>query len=175
VKKILILTANPQDTDRLRLDQEIREIQAALERSRDRDEFEIVTQVATRPEDLRRSLLTHNPYIVHFSGHGSGAAGIALEKNDGTTQLVSTTALAKLFGAFKGIQCVVLNACYSDVQAIAIHQQIETVIGMSQAIGALLRRYRKGRAAVEFAVGVYDALFAGRSVVDAFESVVFDG
>jgi hypothetical protein len=161
VKKILILTANPTDTDRLRLDQEIREIQAALERSPDRDQFEIVTQPAARPEDLRRSLLTHNPYMVHFSGHGEGATGIAFEKANGTTQLVSTTALTKLFGAFKTIQCVVLNACYSEVQGEAIHQQIETVIGMGQAIG--------DRAAVEFAVGFYDALFAGRSLSDAFE------
>jgi hypothetical protein len=34
VKKILILTANPKNTDKLRLDEEVREIQAGLERAK---------------------------------------------------------------------------------------------------------------------------------------------
>jgi AAA-like domain/TIR domain/CHAT domain len=162
VKKILILTANPKDTDRLRLDEEVREITAALERSRCRDDLEVIVRWAARPDDLRRSLLDHEPDIVHFSGHGSGVDGIALESNAGKSQLVSSAALAKLFGAFKDkIRCVVLNACYSEVQAEAIHAQIETVIGMKRAIG--------DRAALEFAVGFYDGLFAGRSLSDAFE------
>jgi hypothetical protein len=161
VKKILILTANPQDTERLRLDQEVREITAALARSRHRDQFQIVQQCAVRPDDLRRSLLDYEPDIVHFSGHGE-QEGISLENNGGRSQLVSRSALTKLFGAFKNkIQCVVLNACYSQAQAEAIHQQIETVIGMRQAIG--------DRAAIEFAVGFYDALFAGRSLKDSFD------
>ena len=162
MKKILILTANPKDTDRLRLDEEVREITKALERSRHREQFEIVLQWATRPDDLRRSLLDHEPYIVHFSGHGEGEKGIALESKIGKTQLVSATALTNLFGAFKNkIQGVVLNACYSEVQANAIHQQIDTVIGMKRAIG--------DRASIEFAVGFYDALFAGRSLSAAFD------
>jgi hypothetical protein len=161
VKKILILTANPQDTERLRLDQEVREITAALARSRHRDQFQIVQLCAVRPDDLRRSLLDYEPDIVHFSGHGE-QEGISLENNGGRSQLVSRSALTKLFGAFKNkIQCVVLNACYSQAQAEAIHQQIETVIGMKQAIG--------DRAAIEFAVGFYDAVFAGRSLKDSFD------
>ena len=43
-----------------------------------------------------------------------------------------------------------LNGCYSQVQAEAIAQHIPSVIGMSQAIG--------DRAAIELAVGFYDAL-----------------
>lgn len=47
------------------------------------------------------------------------------------------------------------------MQAEAIHQYINCVIGMNQAIG--------DRAAIEFAVGFYDGLGAGRSYADAFE------
>jgi hypothetical protein len=108
VKKILILTANLKDTDRLRLDEEVREITAALERSRYRDDFEILVRWAARPDDLRRSLLDHELDIVHFSGHGSGVDGIALESNAGKSQLVSSAALAKLFEVFKDkIRCLV--------------------------------------------------------------------
>ncbi len=58
------------------------------------------------------------------------------------------------------MECVLLNACYSEVQAKAIAQHIPYVIGMNQAIG--------DRAAIEFATSFYDALGAGESVDFAF-------
>jgi hypothetical protein len=42
VKRILVLTANPQVTSRLRLDEEVREIQSGLQRSKNRDQFELI-------------------------------------------------------------------------------------------------------------------------------------
>ncbi|MBD1833323.1 CHAT domain-containing protein [Cyanobacteria bacterium FACHB-472] len=162
MKKILILTANPKNTDKLRLDEEVREIQAGLERAQKRDRFEIVTRWALRVDDLRRALLDHEPQIVHFSGHGAGEHGLALENSSGQMQLVSTESLVRLFKLFKDtIECVVLNACYSEAQSEAIHQHIDCVVGMNKAIG--------DRAAIEFAVGFYDALGAGRSYADAYE------
>ncbi|MGB3653557.1 MAG: CHAT domain-containing protein [Rivularia sp. (in: cyanobacteria)] len=161
MKKILILSANPQNTDRLRLDEEVREIKAALKLSKNRQQFEVVTESALRVNDLRRSLLDNLPHIVHFSGHGSGSDGLALENKLGQMQLVSSEALGELFKSFEQIECVVLNACYSEVQAEAIYQHIDCAIGMSQAIGDV--------AAIEFATGFYDALAAGRSYRDAFE------
>jgi hypothetical protein len=162
VKKILILTANPKNTDKLRLDEEVREIQAGLERAQKRDQFEIVTRWALRGDDLRRALLDHEPQIVHFSGHGGGKHGLALENNSGQMQLISTESLARLFKLFKDkIECVVFNACYSEAQAEAIHQHIDCVVGMNKAIG--------DRAAIEFAVGFYDALGAGKSYEVAYD------
>ena len=115
-----------------------------------------------RVEDLRRALLEHKPIIVHFSGHGSGTEGLALENNDGQMQLVSTESLARLFAFFQSqIECVLLNACYSQVQAEAIHQHIDYVVGMNQVIGDV--------AAIEFTIGFYDALFAGRPYEECFE------
>jgi uncharacterized protein YjbI with pentapeptide repeats len=162
VRKILILTANPKNTSKLRLDAEVREIQTGLERAKKRDQFEIITKWAVRPEDLRRALLDYEPQIVHFSGHGTATEGLALENETGETQLVSTHALASLFEVFKDkVECVLLNACYSVEQAEAIRQHIPYVIGMNHEIG--------DRAALEFAVGFYDALGAGRSIDDAFK------
>ncbi|MBP5976775.1 AAA-like domain-containing protein [Brasilonema sp. CT11] len=162
MKKILILSANPNNTSKLRLDEEVREIQAGLQRAKKREQFEIITRWAVRVDDLRRALLDYEPQIVHFSGHGSGSDGLVLENNSGELQLVSTQSLARLFKLFKDkVECVLLNACYSSVQAEAIHQNINYVIGMSQAV--------RDRAAIEFAVGFYDAIGAGRSYEDAFE------
>ncbi len=162
MKKILLLSANPKNTDKLRLDEEVREIQTALRQSKNRAQFEILTELALRVDDLHRVLLEQEPAIVHFSGHGAGNHGLALENNSGQMQLVSTESLARLFGLFQNkIECVLLNACYSEAQALAIHQHIDYVIGMNQTIG--------DKAAIKFAVGFYNALGAGRSYEDCFE------
>jgi serine/threonine-protein kinase len=162
VKKILIFAANPKDTNKLRLDEEVREIQTALKLSKEREQFQIISEWAVRPDDVRRALLEHEPQVVHFSGHGAGERGLVLEDETGQAQLVSAGALARLFKLFASkIQCVLLNACYSEVQADAIAQQIDYVIGMNQAIG--------DRAAIKFAVGFYDALGYGRSFEEAYE------
>lgn len=159
--KLLILLANPKNTTPLRLSEETREIQHVLERSKYRDQFEVVLQSAVRVEDLRHSLLTEKPQIVHFSGHGGGADGLALENAAGQMQLVSTESLGELFGLLQPtIACVVLNACYTEAQIAAIHQHVDTVVGMNQAIG--------DRAAIEFARGFYDALGAGESYAQAY-------
>jgi hypothetical protein len=121
-----------------------------------------VTELALRVDDLHRALLDNQPTIVHFSGHGAGSHGLVLENNSGRMQLVSTESLARLFGLFqRQIECVLLNACYSEAQALAIHQHIDYVIGMNQTIG--------DKAAIKFAVGFYDALGANRSYGDCFE------
>ena len=161
MKKILILSANPKDTSKLRLDEEVQEIEAGLERCKYREEFKIVSKWAVRPDTLRQALLDHEPVIVHFCGHGAGVDGLALENKSGDMQLVSTSSLGGLFKLFEGkIKCVVLNACYSEAQSGAIHEHVDCVVGMNQAIG--------DKAAIQFAKGFYDALGAGRSYDDAF-------
>ncbi|NEQ50353.1 MAG: TIR domain-containing protein [Leptolyngbya sp. SIO3F4] len=160
--KILILGANPNGTTRLRLDKEVRDISDGLERARRRDEFELAQRWAVRPRDLQRAMLDEKPQIVHFSGHGEGEAGLYFEDNVGNAQLVTGEALAGLFRLFKAqLKCVVLNGCYSEAQAEAISEHIPHVIGMRDGV--------QDAAAIEFAVGFYDALGAGESVAFAFE------
>jgi len=114
-----------------------------------------------RIKDLRRALLTYEPQIVHFCGHGE-TDGIMLEEEDGNSVLVKPEALAGLFKQFANqIECVLLNACYSAKQAEAIVQHIRYVIGMTHAIA--------DRAAIEFAIGFYDGLGAGKTIEQAFE------
>jgi AAA-like domain len=60
------------------------------------------------------------------------------------------------------VECVLLNACYSVLQAEAIALHIPYVIGMNQAVG--------DQAAIVFAVAFYDALGAGRDFEFAYKS-----
>ncbi len=178
VRTILVLAANPRDTQRLRLEQEVKEIEQGLERARKRKDFKLVAKWAVTDDDLRRALLDHEPEIVHFAGHGSGAgsgglgrelvpdaadgaSGLAFEDDFGNAHLISGDALARLFELCAGfVKCVLLNACYSESQADAIARHIDHVIGMRKAIG--------DEAAIKFAAGFYDALGAGRDFKTSF-------
>jgi len=165
-KKILILAANPKQTSRLRLDEEVRDIKEGLRLSQQRDKFILQQEWAVRPRDVRRAVLDFRPNIIHFSGHGAGSTGLSFEDETGKEKLVTAQALAGLFGQFaKQVECVVLNACYSEEQALAIAQHIDYVIGMNAAIG--------DRAALEFAVGFYDALVAYDPRYDTYSRIEF--
>jgi hypothetical protein len=160
--KVLFLAANPTDTARLRMDEEIRSIDQVLCQSRFRDRFEIRQHWAVRVTDIQSYLLRHKPDIVHFSGHGSASGEIVLEDDSGASHPVSVQALSRLFSILRdNIKCVVLNACYSEKQAQAIAEHVDCVVGMSKAIG--------DSAAISFAAAFYQALGYGRDVRTAFE------
>ncbi|MEH2404357.1 NB-ARC domain-containing protein [Nostoc sp.] len=165
-QKILILAANPKQTGRLRVDEELRDIKEGLQRSLNREKFELRYDLAVRPRDIRRAILDYRPNIIHFSGHGAGVKGLAFEDETGLEQLVTGEALAGLFGQFfNQVECVLLNACYSQVQAEAIAQHINYVIGMNEQI--------QDKAAIEFVVGFYDALLAYNPEYDSGSPVEF--
>src|SRR5262245_58924326 len=160
VKTILFLASNPDGTVHLRLDREAKRIEQGLERSKRRDHFRLIKKEAVSYDDLRRALLDYEPQIVHFSGHATEDEGLAFEDDTGLVQMISTKSLTTLFGLISGhVECVILNACYSEVQARSISEHINYVIGMKEAIG--------DKVATKYAVGFYDALGAGRSYEEA--------
>ncbi len=160
--RILFLAANPSNTDPLRLDQEVRTIDERLQSSKHRDRFQIHQHWAVRVSDLQELLLRHKPHIVHFSGHGSKSGRIVLEDEIGSATTVPSDALGNLFRILKkDVRCVVLNACFSLTQADAIADEIDCVIGMSQAIG--------DESAIQFAGSFYQGLGYGENIGVAFE------
>lgn len=160
--RILFLAANPKDSSKLRLDEEIREIQARIRAAEFRDTFDLVSRWAVRPLDLLQAFNEVQPHIVHFSGHGSCNAELVLEDDTGNAKPVSEAALVSLFRTAKdNIRLVLLNACHSVKQAQAVGQEIECTVGMNTGIG--------DAAAVVFASTFYGALAFGRSVGQAFE------
>jgi hypothetical protein len=162
--KILFLAANPQGTSRLRLDEEVNKIDESLQRSRLRDGFELVSKWAVDADALRRALLEEQPDIVHFSGHGEGAAGLVLEGEGDQPRPATAEALAGLFRIvqkIKPVQCVLFNACYAEEQAKAVVHHVDYVIGMKQAV--------RDDAAISFATAFYDGLGFGLGIEDAFD------
>ena len=160
--KILILASNPKGTAFLELQKEIRDLRQVIKRSPDRARFTIEDRLAVRPKDLQSALLEVKPRIVHFCGHGEGERGLVLENDSGQHHLVSTEALADLFRHFSNqIECVLLNACYTKVQAEEIVKYINFVIGMRQPI--------LDRSAIAFSEGFYGALGAGESIAKAYD------
>ncbi|MDQ2807444.1 MAG: CHAT domain-containing protein [Chloroflexota bacterium] len=159
---ILFLAANPIDTNRLRLDEEIRTIDQRLRGAGSRDKFELVNGFAARPSDLAGYLLRYQPYIVHFSGHGSNDGQLVLQDNNGNRKLLTPPTLSRLFRALKdNTKCVVLNACFSAIQAQTLVSEIGCVVGMSRSIS--------DTAAIDFAGGFYETLGYDRSVQTAFD------
>lgn len=117
---------------------------------------------SVRQRDLFEALLEVRPRVVHFSGHGSTKGAILLENDAGYGRSVPPEALADLFAAVQGnVECVVLNACYSEVQAKAIASHVPFVIGTTAQIA--------DTAAVTFSIGFYQALGAGCTFRQAFD------
>ena len=158
---ILFLSADPTDASRLRLGEELREIQEKLQLAKLRERFTLEQRMSARPADISQALLDVQPQIVHFSGHGTTTGALCFENLIGEIHPVEPDALAALFEEFADqVDCVILNACYSEIQANAISKNISCVIGMNKAIG--------DRAAIAFAIGFYQALGAGRTADEAY-------
>ncbi|MDF5728900.1 MAG: hypothetical protein PUP92_12960 [Rhizonema sp. PD38] len=163
MKTILLMAVNPRNTSQLRLDEEVREIAEALRRASMREQFKLEEKWAVRSQDFYRAILDTQPQIIHFCGHGAGVDGIVLEDETGQAAFLQTESLSSMFELFvtKGVECVLLNGCYSQVQAEAISQHVNYAIGMNRTIG--------DRAAINFAVAFYDALGAGEEIEFAFK------
>lgn len=159
--KILFLAANPAETDRLALGDEVRAIEECIRQADHRDRVELIAQWAVQPDDLIVALNRHQPHVVHFSGHGSASNELLLASDDGDVRPVPARALTALFRVVRDrIRLVVLNACYSAGQGNAIAEHVDCVVGMRRALD--------NQVAIHFAAALYRALAFGRSVENSF-------
>ena len=157
--KMLFLAANPLDTRRLALDEELRGIKELL---REASSIELVDVLAARPDDWLKELRSQRFRVVHFSGHGSRGGALQHVGSDGTAQPVPFEALRATLRVLKGDIClIVFNACYSRQQAVMIADDIDCVIAMNDTI--------PDDGAIAFSNAFYRALFSGASVRNAFE------
>ena len=157
--KILFISSNP--TKNLSLDEEYRAIEQSIQRSPNRDSIELKTKLATRVEDLIEALNTERPHIIHFSGHGQKSGELVFTSNDRTPEPIPLKALKNLFGAIKdSIKLIFLNACYSKIQAEAINEEIDFVIGMNAPI--------YDDTAIIFSSTFYNSLASNRTIKEAF-------
>ncbi|MGK7896086.1 MAG: CHAT domain-containing protein [Xenococcus sp. (in: cyanobacteria)] len=159
---ILFLSSNPVDFARLRTDKEAEKIREKLRLAKLYQNFSFDVRMATRAEDFSQALLDKTPNIVHFAGHGLRSGEICLEDEIGNSHPVSPESLRNLFALVSDhVDCVILNACYSEAQASAIAEHIKFVIGTSYPV--------MDDAAIAFSVGFYQALGIGKTIEEAYK------
>jgi len=171
---LLFLSSTPDKESILRVTEEFRDIKAAIRSAKYRDRFGWENCHAVRSQEFRQQILWHHPQVVHFAGHGKISrtqevayaksvekAGIILESQTRKGRFVSGKNLSGLFREFQGVvECVILNACYSEGVADIIKDYVPYVIGVSGKV--------KDRTAIAFAAAFYEALGEGRGVKKSF-------
>jgi hypothetical protein len=162
--RILLLSANPPDTSRIRIDAEIREIQQEIQLGKERDRIRIEIRSAVRPRDITRAMANIRPHFIHFAGHGGGGEESFIgEDGTGEPLVIPVAALANAFKVFQtDVRCVLVNACSTEQLA----RGLKSVLPDARVIG--MRRPVGDRAAIAFSIGFYQAVGAGMGIDDAF-------
>lgn len=159
---VLFFATNPRDTDRLRLDEEVRYIREMIRKSEHRDSIIFDSRWAVRPLDILQAINELNPDVIHFSGHGASTGDLVLENADGTAKLVTKEAITQtIMTSSDKIHLLFFNTCFSFEQAVSITEYVDAAIGMTTSIG--------DKAAIAFAAQFYSSLGFGHSVQKAFE------
>lgn len=153
--RLLICAANP-DFD-LDLEREVRAIRKVFTTAAPSDGVEIDTLGAVTPDDFLVALRRFQPTIVHFCGHGS-KDGVLMRGDGDAVHVVTGAALAQTLEG-RGVDLVVLNACYSEDQATALASKVGTVIGTRSELD--------DEAAIRFSGVLYRVLLEGGTLGDA--------
>lgn len=161
--RILFLSANPWTTSRILVDEEAREIFERIQEGPYRNWFELYNHAATRTIDLQRLLMFYRPHIVHFSGHGNKKQKLIFGGTPGRGKTVDRQGFVELLSLYNThLRLVLLNACFTKIQARLISEVIDYAVGTGKGIG--------DKAGVAFAGAFYRALGFGKSIRDAFDS-----
>lgn len=162
---VLFMASNPVDQVSLTLDQEAREINEAITKSKHRDSVEFITRWAAQPLDVLQAINETSPTIIHFSGHGSSNDELVLQDKNGNTKLISKDAIVQSIAtSCDSVRLVIFNTCCSFEQANEMVQHIEVAIGMSEPIG--------DETAKIFATQLYSAIGFGLSIQQAFDQAI---
>ncbi|UWQ43941.1 CHAT domain-containing protein (plasmid) [Leisingera aquaemixtae] len=160
-KKILMMCASPKDGTPLRLDEEARELKDQLRLVENpKQEIDVTHAWAIRNDQVQMEVLNATPEVLHFSGHGDSGV-LCFEDRDGYAVPVSADAIEGLVELNESIECLVMNACFSESIARQVAPHVKTVIGCTVEI--------EDDAAVVFSKAFYRALAHGQSYRRAFD------
>ncbi|WP_170546395.1 CHAT domain-containing protein [Ruegeria arenilitoris] len=164
---VLMMCASPKDAgDPLRLDQEARDLKEQIRLVEKPKQDVVVTHAwAVRTDQVQMEVLNNVPDILHFSGHG-GTGLLCFEDKNGDMATVSAAAVEGLVKLSDSVQCLVLNACYSESIATQVSAHVKAVVGCSVAIG--------DDAAIAFTRAFYRALRHGHPYRRAFDLALND-
>lgn len=153
---ILFLPANPH-SNKLSIREEWATIERGLKMSPHGDDFRLELRCAVTADEVIRYVNELVPTVIHFSGHGDGEHGLCLQGEHGQSQPVPARSLEMIVGAaMSNLRLVVLSGCYSTMQAEALSQLVDCVVGTTGAIGDSTAR--------AFSSQLYSALGNGHSI-----------
>lgn len=162
--KVLVLSANPANpgSDPLRLDREASTLKEQLRQvDVPKKTLQIENCWAVRPDQIQMELLNNNPSILHFSGHGDTNL-LCFEDREGNPVLLDATMIAEIVQVYGQLECIVLNACFSESVARACAKHVKVVIGCDVEID--------DNAAIAFTRGFYQSVAHGRDYENAFSA-----
>ncbi len=164
--KVLFIKASPPRTAALDHDTELRKLQELAQES---GWFEVIPVIAATVDDVRKSLLQHEPQILHFAGHGDEHGALVFNKPGkvATFQLLRPQHLADILAAHQAeatskLQLVVLAGCNTAASADKAADVIGCAIGMNNTVFDTA-------VAEWFTPTLYAALAAGRSIQNAVD------
>jgi hypothetical protein len=158
---VVLLAANPMTLPSLRLDEECRIIEESAHAGVSRKPIRFRVRWAAHSDHLLLALNEDRPSVLQFSGHGS-EQGLCFQAADGSAQSIGAEALATVVrAAGRDLSVVVLSACYSEVQAVALAAHVPCVVGWPSLLD--------DKAARVYAGAFYRALAFGSSVANAHE------
>lgn len=185
-KTILFASATPPTLDHLRTSIEFLNMLHARTEGRQSkaDNYYILSVFDAKFEDFRTKVLHAAPNIVHFSGHGfseGGLNGLYFQNGAGSSTPISNATIAEFFASLwkNKVECILLNACFSQSTARAIQTMIESLreekgidsqiplpilIGISNAI--------RDDLAIKYSQAFYQAFFNGFDFKQAHEQGV---
>lgn len=157
---VFFLFANPPGTIPVSCKKELETLRGYRDEHHDRPFFDFIGQGQLSNRNLNDAIgSVRKPRIVHFAGHGTGVSvnagerGLVVHENDDpNARILSAISLGAIFKEVKKfhnplLKVVVLNACVSSEQAIAISEAGIYVVGTTIEIG--------DKAAIEFALAFY--------------------
>jgi len=182
VQTILFLAANPSKKAELNLRIEHSIISEELE---DMEGFDFESKFSVSIKEMNMEVVSTEPSILHFSGHGLSGnesdeviideMGVTMNNDTGLvfhndekngTDILSPIKCGRIFDSLKNmvpsLKIVVLNACYSEQQAIAISKNDIYTIGTSNTI--------QNKVATAFSQGFY---WRYAKTADIISSVLF--
>ncbi|MGC1396185.1 MAG: tetratricopeptide repeat-containing serine protease family protein [Coleofasciculaceae cyanobacterium] len=172
VKSILMLSANPKNPKTERRKKEIEKITNALGRAtlKRREKHKNPTlfdephdKLDIKADKLDEELSAIKPWIIQISGSANGIEGLTRESDSGrATSKTPEKSIADLFEFHaKSVQCIILNGCYSDVQAREIVQYIDFVIGINQDL--------EESKVLKFLDDFYFYIGSERTIIDSYQ------
>jgi hypothetical protein len=165
--RILAVAASPEGFARLDVEQELTDLETALDELGDFGRVELERLARPTGDALLQKLSNEPFHILHFIGHGTfdsgrGEGTILLENEDGSPDFMEGDRLRVLLAAQPQLRLVILNACQGarghldGLQQSLIRSGLPAVIAMRTTIS--------DRAAKVFSRAFYDALAKGEPV-----------